>query len=168
MFGEGSTWIIPEFVGENYMRIKEFGTPIIQNIQYTYTEPKRVLLGAGESAKLGDGTVTVVAFDEMAGTVTVEITDKDGKAESRVLGPLDEHAHNLLPQHQDIVNKLQFVDRARSTIRVMAEMVLKSPLRTARSLCGLMSISSTSRTKSPCPPMSVSWCVPTCAGTATS
>lgn len=76
MFGEGSTWIIPEFVGDNYMRIKEFGTPIIQNIQYTYTEPKRVLLGVGESAGLGAGTVKVLAFDEAAGTVTVEIADQ--------------------------------------------------------------------------------------------
>lgn len=55
MFGEGSTWIIPEFVGDNYMRIKEFGTPIIQNIQYTYTEPKRVLLGVGRERGLGAG-----------------------------------------------------------------------------------------------------------------
>ena len=126
MFGEGSTWIIPEFVGDNYMRIKEFGTPLIQNIQYTYTEPKRVLLGEGESARLGDGTVKVIGMDEAAGTVTVEIADKDGKAETKVLGPLNEQARNLLPQHQDIVNRLQLVAGPLND-RVMAEMDIEKP-----------------------------------------
>ena len=125
-FGEGATWITPEFVGDNYMRIKEFGTPIIKSVQYTYTEPKRVLLGVGDTHKLGDYTLTVTDIQPDMGTVSVQFTDKDGKTEYKVLGPLNDEARALLPQHQDVVNTLQFVTGPLNA-RVMAEMDTDKP-----------------------------------------
>lgn len=125
-FGEGSSWLTPEFVGDNYMRIKEFGTPIIKNVQYTYTEPKRVLLGPGETAPMGDYTLTVTAVDPAAGIVSVDVADKNGRVESKVLGPLNDEARKLLPQHQDVVNTLQFVVGPEND-RVMAEMDIETP-----------------------------------------
>lgn len=125
-FGEGATWITPEFVGDNYMRIKEFGTPIIKSVQYTYTEPKRVLMSVGDTQTLGDYTLAVTDIQPDTGTVSVQMTGKDGKTEFRTLGPLNDEARALLPQHQDVVNTLQIVAGPLND-RVMAEMDTDKP-----------------------------------------
>ncbi|MBN2059551.1 MAG: hypothetical protein JW882_03955, partial [Deltaproteobacteria bacterium] len=49
IFAEGATWIIPEYVGSNYMKIKEFGTPSIESFSFTYQKPKEKVMGPGES-----------------------------------------------------------------------------------------------------------------------
>lgn len=107
-FAEGATWVIPEFVGENYMRIAEFGTPSLSSFRYTYTAPTRQLLGEGESAQFGPYTVTMVSLSQEMGTVTVTVTG-NGVNQTKVLGPLNAETNALLPQHQRIVNTLQFV-----------------------------------------------------------
>lgn len=125
-FAEGATWITPEFIGPNYMRIKEFGTPIIKTFEFTYVEPKRHLLGEGESAKIGDYTLTVTSVSADSGIVGLSVTDKSGKTENKQIGPLNSDTRKLLPQHQDIVNTLQFVVGPQEN-RVMAEMDIEKP-----------------------------------------
>lgn len=126
-YAEGATWIVPEFVGENYMRIKEFGTPSIKNVRYTFTAPARKALAAGQTAPLGDGSVRVDAVNAKDGTVTVSMLDKAGSVtETRTLGPLNDQTRELLPQHQRIVNTLQMVTGSADS-QVLVEMDVNKP-----------------------------------------
>lgn len=127
-FAEGATWIEPEFVGEDYVRVKSFGTPAIKSVEYTYEKPVRALLAPGEEKALGKNhTLSLVSFDEAAGTATVEIRRNDGSlAKTRTLGPLNAETRAFLPQHQRVVNSLQFAfDEGKN--KVLAEMDVKTP-----------------------------------------
>ena len=99
---------------------KEYGFELtkddssMERVLNTLNGPKGGLNAAGYTAK----------FSDIDGSLIV--TDKDGKAETKVLGPLNEQARNLLPQHQDIVNRLQLVAGPLND-RVMAEMDIEKP-----------------------------------------
>jgi hypothetical protein len=121
VFSEGATYIVPEYIGSNYVRIREFGTPSIQAISYTFTKPKAKNLAAGETAKLGTYTLRCNGFDTKAGTVDLSLLDASGNVvESKVLGPLNAAAKELLPQHQDVARTMQF-----KVGSVMAELDVK-------------------------------------------
>ncbi|WP_461208614.1 hypothetical protein [Desulfocurvus sp. DL9XJH121] len=124
VFSEGATYIVPEYVGSNYVKIKEFGTPSIQGISFTYTTPKGVALGPGQSAKLGAYTLRCAALDAKAGTVSLELVGADGAVAAKVVGPLDDAAKELLPQHQEVARRMQF-----KVGDVMAELDVKSPFQ---------------------------------------
>ena len=51
VFSEGATYIVPEYVGSNHVKIKEFGTPSIQSISFTYETPQEVSLGPGNTSR---------------------------------------------------------------------------------------------------------------------
>ena len=125
LFSEGATYIQPEYIGSNYVKIKEFGTPSIQAISYTFNKPKGKSLATGEETKLGQYSLRVDAIDQEGGTIDLTIL-KDGiDFESKVIGPInDEAAKTLLPQHQDIARKMQF--RVGS---VMVELDVKKPFK---------------------------------------
>ena len=126
-FAEGATWIEPEFVGDNFVRVRSFGTPAIKNVQYTYTKPERALLAPGEEAAIGKThTLKLLSFDEQAGKATIQITDKNGASETKELGPLNEETRAFLPQHQKVINTLQF-HFGDGADRVLAEMDVKTP-----------------------------------------
>ncbi len=132
LFAEGATWIRPEFIGENYMRIKEFVTPAIANVQFTYEKPERVLLEGGAAAPLGDFVLAVTAVDSQAATVAVELRDKAGKVlEARTLGPLNDEAKAFLPQHQKVLRTIQFQYGPEGN-KVMAEMDVNKPFEGAK------------------------------------
>lgn len=125
VFAEGATFIVPEYVGSNYVRIKEFATPSIKAISYTLNKPKGQLLQSGDSARLGDKILRCTGMDEQAGTVSVEITDASGTVlASKVLGPLNAETNALLPQHMETARKMQL--RLGS---VMVEMDVKKPFK---------------------------------------
>lgn len=128
-FAEGATWIIPEFIGENYMRVKELGTPSITKVEFTFKEPKRVLLTAGATSELGEYTIAVTDVQPDYGMVSVEIRDKSGAVlVNKNLGPLNDEARAFLPQHQKIVNTLQLLHGEEAGgKRVMAEMDINKP-----------------------------------------
>lgn len=125
IFSEGATYIIPEYVGSNYVKIKEFATPSIQAISFTYKKPKGTSLGAGEVTKLGDYTLACNAIDEQAGTVSLTLHDKNGNVVgTKVIGPLNDAAKELLPQHQEVARSMQF-----KVGSVMAELDVKNPFK---------------------------------------
>lgn len=129
MFADGSTWIIPEFVGENYMRIKEFGTPAIKSVRYTFTAPERKALSPGQTAKFGTGSLRVDSVNAGAGTAAVTVFDKNGAVvASRTLGPLNDETREFLPQHQKIVNTLQLVSGPAGS-ETMVEMDVNEPFK---------------------------------------
>ncbi|WP_243545713.1 hypothetical protein [Pseudodesulfovibrio tunisiensis] len=123
VFSEGATYIVPEYVGSNYVKIKEFGTPSIQGISFTYQKPKGVSLAPGETAKLGKYVLTCTDMNAEAGTISLTLSDRKGnEIASRVLGPLDDAARELLPQHQDVARAMQF-----KVGDVMAELDIRKP-----------------------------------------
>ena len=125
LFSEGATYIIPEYIGSNYVKIKEFGTPSIQGVSYTFTKPKGKSLAKGETAKLGGYSLKVDSINAEAGTVGLVLLDAKGNyIDSKVIGPLNEETKPLLPQHQDVARKMQF--RVGS---VMAELDVKKPFK---------------------------------------
>lgn len=125
VFAEGATWIVPEYVGTNFVRVKEFGTPTIESISYTYNKPENVLMGAGESRALGEFTLLCERVDAGARSVTLALRDKQGKMVARkVLGPLDQKLASLLPQFRDAARALQLMHAD-----VQAELDPKEPFK---------------------------------------
>ncbi|OPX41803.1 MAG: hypothetical protein B1H13_00055 [Desulfobacteraceae bacterium 4484_190.3] len=109
LFAEGATYIIPEYIGSNYVKIKEFGTPSIEAVSFTYQKPKLVVLGPGEGVKLGSYTLECTSVDTQAMTVSLVLKDGDGKTvASKVLGPLNREMVDLLPQYQVAARAVQF------------------------------------------------------------
>ncbi len=109
LFAEGSTWTVPDFIGPNYLRMAEIGTPIMKKFYFTYKKPKKVALAEGESAKLGTYTLTVDNVDAENTSVTVTLADKSGKTiATKTLGSVKE-LWEILPQHQEAVKKLQLM-----------------------------------------------------------
>ncbi len=110
VFGEGATYIVPEYIGTNYVKIKEFGTPSIESISYTYTKPVKKTLGVGESAQLGKYQLVITAIDRQAMTVSAELKDAAGKLVARkVFGPLKGENLALMPQYMDSASSLQLM-----------------------------------------------------------
>ncbi len=125
VFAEGSTYIIPEYTGSNYIKIKEFGTPSIESICATYTKPKLVTMAAGEETKLGNYILRCTSVDTEAKTVILELKDNDGKVlSSKQLGPLNGKLAKLLPQYQDAARAMQFMHAD-----VQAEFDIKKPFK---------------------------------------
>lgn len=109
IFAEGATYIVPEYVGSNYVRIKEFGTPSIESISFTYHKPKAKALGIGQTAKLGPYALKCTGIDKTAMTVTLVLSDGAGAiVAEKTLGPLNDETKALLPQYQTAVRAMQF------------------------------------------------------------
>ncbi len=123
IFAEGATYIIPEYVGSNYVRIKEFATPSIDAISFTYLEPEEAVMGPGDQIQLSAYRLECTSVDPDAGTVGLVLRDKGNKTvESKLLGPLNRDLREILPQHQDAVRALQLIHRD-----VQAELDLQEP-----------------------------------------
>ena len=109
LFAEGSTWTIPAYVGPNYIRMAEMGTPVLKKFFYTYSKPKQVKLEPGKKAKVGAYTVEMLSIDEENTSVTVALRDKSGAVvATKTLGSVKE-LWDVLPQHQEAVHKLQLM-----------------------------------------------------------
>lgn len=109
VFAEGATYIIPEYIGSNYVKIKEFATPSIESISFTYKPPKPKALGVGETAKLGPFTLECTDIDKSSMTVSLVLKDDSGATVARkTLGPLNDEMKALLPQHQTTAQAMQF------------------------------------------------------------
>ena len=125
VFAEGATYIIPEYIGSNYVKIKEFGTPSIESISFTYKKPKAKALGVGEKVKLGSFTLECTGIDKSAMTVNLTLRDNDGAiVVEKTLGPLNDEMKAILPQHQTAVSAMQL-----SHASVQAEWDIVEPFK---------------------------------------
>ncbi len=125
IFAEGATYIIPEYIGSNYVKIKEFATPSIEGISFTYDKPESKLLGKGESAPIGKYVLECSKIDTGLKTVEVVLKDSQGKEVVRkTLGPIDDAAKDLLPQFRDTARSLQLIHED-----ILAEMDAKNPFK---------------------------------------
>ncbi|HMK65522.1 MAG TPA: hypothetical protein VK564_06985 [Thermodesulfobacteriota bacterium] len=122
-FAEGATWIIPEYVGTNYVKIKEIGTPSMESVSFTYKEPEMVTLGPGEKAPLGKFVLECRSVNTKDKTVSLVLKDERGvQVDSKTLGPLNAEAVSLLPQFQNVIRTLQLIHGD-----VQAELDIKEP-----------------------------------------
>jgi len=107
VFAEGATWIIPEYIGMDFVRIKEFGTPVINSINYTYDKPQDRFLAEGQDTKVGNLTLRCERANQDTKFVTLSLRDKSDKVvASKDLGLSPDQA-NLLPQYHEAVQSLQ-------------------------------------------------------------
>jgi hypothetical protein len=106
-FGEGATYLIPKWVAPDFVEVAEMGTPGMNEFTYTYKKPKRKELGIGDTAKVGDYTVKLLAVDKEALTVELALMDKGGNiVEQKTMGPLDQELYDTLPQYSPSQYKL--------------------------------------------------------------
>jgi len=123
VFAEGATFVVPEYVGSNYVKIKEFATPSIEAISFTYNKPEEVVIGRGEKMPLGPYMLECTSVNTTAKTVGLVLRDKNGNLlESKTLGPLNQAMIEILPQHQTAVAAMQFLYRD-----VQAELDIQEP-----------------------------------------
>jgi len=123
VYADGSTWIIPEYVGENYIRVAEVGTPLLRDFSFTYQKPVQAALGAGQSAALGAFQLVATEVDPRQATVALSLRDATGReVAAKVLGPLNAAMQAILPQHQKAVHALQLAFGP-----VMAELDMTNP-----------------------------------------
>lgn len=122
LFAEGATYIQPEYIGSNYVKIKEFGTPGINALSYTYDAPQILSLAIGETMELGDYTLRVDAANTYLGTVTLTYLQDGQEVGTKVIGPLNEETIKLLPQHEATARSLQY-----RVGKVMAEIDVVNP-----------------------------------------
>ncbi len=109
IFTEGATYIIPEYVGSSYVKIKEFATPSIEAISFTYERPQEAIMGPGEQIQLGKYTLECTSVDTQGKSVSLVLKGvSDRLVASKVLGPLNQDMIDILPQHQDAVSAMQF------------------------------------------------------------
>lgn len=133
IFAEGATWIIPEYLGSNYAKLKEFGTPTIEAITFTYQQPKEVDLAPGQSAKLGKYQLRCEAVDPVNQTVGLTLLDEAGRAvASKTLGPLNQAALALLPQDKDTARGMQLAHDD-----VQAELIIQEPFKEGKARLSL-------------------------------
>lgn len=110
VFGEGATWIVPEYIGSNYVKIAEFGTPSIEAISFTYQKPKKKVLGVGDKAELGGYSLEITAIDKETMTVSALLTDNSGQVvATKVFGPLKGQNLALMPQDMKAARSLQLM-----------------------------------------------------------
>jgi len=108
VFAEGATYVIPEYVGSNYVKIKEFATPSIEAISFTYEKPEEAVLAEGAQVPIGEYILQCTSVNTRSKTVKLVLKDKSGNiVASKTLGPLNREMLGILPQHQDAVAAMQ-------------------------------------------------------------
>jgi len=108
VFAEGATYIIPEYVGSSYVKIKEFATPSIEAISFSYERPEEIVMGSGESVQLGAYTLECTSVNTIAKTVGLLIKNQSkNTVASKMLGPLNQEMLDILPQHHEAVEAMQ-------------------------------------------------------------
>jgi hypothetical protein len=108
VFAEGATYIIPEYVGSTYVKIKEFATPSIESISFSYERPEEIAMSSGDRVQLGAYTLECTSVNTIAKTVGLRIKDESNNTVvSKILGPLNQGTLDILPQHQDAVGAVQ-------------------------------------------------------------
>ena len=100
IFGEGSTFLKSEYVGPNFLKLREFATPDLKGVRYTYQKPQRVRLGVGEETPIGHYRVLVSSIDREKKTAELVLRNAAGEVlKKKTLGPLDRDLVATLPQY---------------------------------------------------------------------
>lgn len=121
----GQTYIVVESTTAEGAKVKEFGTSATTAVYLSDKDPVELVLGPGETGKVGDYTVKVVALT--AETATVELIAKDGTVTKKILGPFNHETEKYLPT--DHVNRAKMLVRsAAGDVQVSLD-ALRHPFR---------------------------------------
>jgi hypothetical protein len=105
----GQTYVVVDEVTADSVHLVDAGTGAINWMWLSEADPVELVLGAGETAALGDYTVEVVAVDTEAKTADVQILDSAGEVVAeKSFGPLVDELYDFLPEDP--------VDRAKVTL----------------------------------------------------
>lgn len=124
----GQTYIVVDSTTAEGVKVKEFGTPAVYAIYVSEKDPVQMVMAPGESAKLGDYTVKVLAVT--AETATVELVSKTGAVTKKVLGPLNHETEKYLPT--DHVNKANMIVRPKTDEVQVSLDVFRVPFRNGK------------------------------------
>ena len=124
----GQTYIVVDSTTAEGVKVKEFGTPAVYAIYVSEKDPVQMVMAPGESAKLGDYTVKVLAVT--ADTATVELVSKNGVVTQKVLGPLNHETEKYLPT--DHVNKANMIVRPKTDEVQVSLDVFRVPFRNGK------------------------------------
>jgi len=107
VFTSGATYVIPKFIGPDFVEIKELGTPGMSQFTITYKKPKRKVLAAGEEIKVGKYRLRLETIDKGKKTLKLAFRDVSGKVVAeKTLGPLDQEVYDTLPQYAPSQDKI--------------------------------------------------------------
>jgi hypothetical protein len=107
VFGEGSTFLIPRFVGPDYIDVEEMGTPGMDSFTISNDEPKNLLLKSGEETKLGKYRLKALNVNPSAKSVRISLMDSNGKTlVDKTLGPVNKDLLDTLPQYNESQQKI--------------------------------------------------------------
>ena len=124
----GQTYIVVDSTTAEGVKVKEFGTPAVYAIYVSEKDPVQMVMAPGESARLGDYTVKVLAVT--AETATVELVSKTGAVTKKVLGPLNHETEKYLPT--DHVNKANMIVRPKTDEVQVSLDVFRVPFRNGK------------------------------------
>lgn len=124
----GQTYLVVDSTTADGVKIKEFGTSAVYSIYLSAKDPVQMVMAPGESAKLGDYTVKVLAVT--AETATVEMVSKTGVVTKKVLGPLNHETEKYLPT--DHVNKANMIVRPKTNEVQVSLDVFRVPFRNGK------------------------------------
>lgn len=106
-YAEGASYAVPRWISPDVMEIGELGTPGMDSVTISYEEPKKVVLRAGEEAKVGDYRLKVLSVDQGRKAVKLVLLDGKGKiAMEKQLGPVDQSVYDTLPQYSPSQQKV--------------------------------------------------------------
>ena len=121
----GQSYLVVESTTADGVKVKEFGTPAVTAIYVSDKDPVQLLLGPGDTGKVGDYTVKVTTVTK--DSATVEIVSKEGIVTKKVLGPLNHETEKYLPT--DNVARAKMLVRSQSNDVQVSLDVFRSPFR---------------------------------------
>lgn len=108
VFAEGATYLIPKWVTPDFVEVAEMGTPGMDQFTVTYKEPKKAVLEAGETARIGKYLLAVKNVDMENNQVDCELTDSEGNVlVKKSFGPLTDDVLSTLPQYSPSQDRIQ-------------------------------------------------------------
>jgi hypothetical protein len=113
MFGEGATFLIPRFVGPDYIEVAEMGTPGMDSFTISYDEPQNLAMKSGEETRLGKYRLKALNVNSAARSAGLSLMDESGKVlVEKTLGPVNKELLDTLPQYNQSQQKvmLQYGD----------------------------------------------------------
>jgi hypothetical protein len=113
IFGEGATFLVPRFVGPDYIEVAEMGTPGMDSFTISYDEPQNLVMKSGEESSLGQYRLKVLNVDSIAKSARLALLDAKGKIlAEKTLGPVNQELLKTLPQYNQSQQKvmLQYND----------------------------------------------------------
>ena len=106
-FGEGATFLIPKWVAPDHIEVAEMGSPGMDSFIFSYEQPQKLEMKAGEETPLGQYRLRVENLNAATKTAELSLKDANGKVLiKKTLGPVTEELKATLPQYNQSQQKI--------------------------------------------------------------